>query len=134
MRFPATIVFAAVLAITITAAGTAEKAAILTGAAAMGDWRSDAPGVIRKITVHDLPPPSSTALAINGPHVVARSGDAQPRVALGFKIELYASGFRDPRLLYELERYTMKNDCYRTRSSTDGIRRWGVTAYLVPDT
>ena len=34
-------------------------AAPLTGPAAYGDWRTDAPGVVRKITPDDLPPPRS---------------------------------------------------------------------------
>ena len=65
----------------------AEKDAVLTGKAAMGDWTSNAPGVTRKITVQHLPPPSSNALAINSPHVVNRPADAQPKVPLGFKID-----------------------------------------------
>jgi Glucose/sorbosone dehydrogenases len=77
----------------------AEKGAVLTGKEAMGDWTSDAPGATRKITVQDLPPPSSNALAINRAHVVARPADAQPKVPPGFKVELYAAGFRDPRFL-----------------------------------
>ena len=77
----------------------AEKGAVLTGKAAMGDWTSDAPGVRRKITVADLPAPSSNVLAINRAHVVDRPADAQPKVPPGFKAELYASGFRDPRFL-----------------------------------
>ena len=80
-------------------AAAAEKRAVLTGKAAMGDWTSDAPGVMRKITVQDLPPPSSNALAINQARVVKRPADAQPKVPPGFKIELYAAGFRDPRFL-----------------------------------
>jgi len=43
----------------------------------MGDWTSDAPGVRRKITVDDLPPPSSNILAINPPRVVPRPGGAE---------------------------------------------------------
>jgi len=77
----------------------AENDKLLTGKAAMGDWTSDAPGVRRKITVQDLPPPGSNALAINLAHVVKRPANAQPKVPSGFKIELYASGFRDPRFL-----------------------------------
>jgi glucose/arabinose dehydrogenase len=72
---------------------------LLTGKAAMGDWTSDAPGVQRKITVQDLPAPSSNILAINPPHVVGRPADAHLQVPPGFKIDLYASGFRDPRFL-----------------------------------
>src|SRR5437773_6112989 len=77
----------------------AEDAKLLIGKAAMGDWTSDAPGVRRKITVEDLPAPSSNVLAINPPRVAGRPADAQLQVPPGFKIDLYASGFRDPRFL-----------------------------------
>ena len=76
-----------------------EDTKLLSGKAAMGGWTSDAPGVRRKITVQDLPAPSSNVLAINRPHVVGRTADARLQVLPGFKIELYASGFRDPRFL-----------------------------------
>lgn len=65
----------------------------------MGDWTTDAPGVRRKITVADLPPPSSSISAINPPRVVARPAGAELRLPAGFKIDMYASGFRDPRFL-----------------------------------
>jgi len=80
-------------------AATAETGTLLTGKAAMGDWTNDAPGVRRKITVQDLPPPSSNVLAINRARVIDRPPDVQPQVPPGFKISLYASGFRDPRFL-----------------------------------
>src|SRR6266576_4609712 len=96
--FP-TIVFAAIFVIAVIMAAAAEKGAVLTGKAAMGDWTSDAPGVTRKITVQDLPPPSSNVLAINRARVVDRPAEAQLKVPPGFKIELYATGFRDPRFL-----------------------------------
>src|SRR6266705_6590346 len=72
---------------------------LLSGTAAMGDWTSDAPGVRRRIMVKDLPPPSSNVLAINRARVVERPGGAQPQVPTGFKVEIYAEGFRDPRYL-----------------------------------
>src|SRR5215469_7405799 len=93
------IFFAAVFVIAVIVAAAAEKASILTGKAAMGDWASDAPGIMRKITVQDLPPPSSNALAINRARIVDRPANAQPKVPPAFKSELYASGFRDPRFL-----------------------------------
>ena len=65
----------------------------------MGDWTSDAPGVRRKITVADLPPPNDTRSANNGPDVVPRPPVPQLHVPAGFKIEEYAAGFRDPRVL-----------------------------------
>src|SRR5207253_3139947 len=91
--------FAAVFYSVALTGAAVENGALLTGKAAMGDWTSDAPGVSRKITLQDLPPPSSNALAINRPHVINRPPDARPKVPPGFKIELYASGFRDPRFL-----------------------------------
>lgn len=72
---------------------------LLTGQAAMGDWSEDAPGVRRKITVADLPPPNATRSVDNGPRVVDRPNGAQLHVPAGFKIEEYAAGFRDPRVL-----------------------------------
>src|SRR5437879_12433941 len=80
-------------------AAAAERESLLTGKAAMGDWTADAPGVRRKITVQDLPAPSSNILSINSPRVVGRPENAQLHVPSGFKIDLYASGFRDPRFL-----------------------------------
>jgi len=51
-------IFLATIFVTaVMTAAAAEKDAVLTGKAAMGDWTSDAPGVMRKITVQDLPPP-----------------------------------------------------------------------------
>src|SRR6187397_819487 len=93
------IFFAALFVIVVVICAAAAKGAILTGKAAMGDWTSDAPGIMRKITVQDLPPPGSNALAINRARVVDRPASAQLKVPPGFKIELYASGFHDPRFL-----------------------------------
>src|ERR1700750_3249358 len=92
-----TLCFATVFVVAVVTGTAAEKGALLTGKAAMGDWTSDAPGVMRKITVQDLPPPGSNVLAINWAHVVERAADVPPKVPPGFKIELYAAGFRDPR-------------------------------------
>jgi len=87
------------LTLTAPVGAATESDTLLTGKAAMGDWTSDAPGVRRKITVADLPAPSSNVLAINPPRVVGRPADAQLRVAPGFRIDPYAGGFRDPRFL-----------------------------------
>jgi glucose/arabinose dehydrogenase len=92
-------VFIAVAFAFATRIGVAQEPALLAGKAAIGDWRSDAPGVRRKITVDDLPPPNSNILAVNFPHVVNQPAGAQLQVPPGFKINLYARGFRDPRFL-----------------------------------
>jgi glucose/arabinose dehydrogenase len=52
-----------------------------------------------KITVDDLPAPSSSVLAINPPRVSSRPKGAQLQAPAGFKVDMYASGFRDPRFL-----------------------------------
>ena len=96
----------------------AEDAKLLIGKAAMGDWTSDAPGVRRKITVTDLPAPSSNVLAINMPRVVGRPADAQLRVPPGFKIDLYAGGFRDPRFLLT----ALNGDIFVTESRANRIK------------
>src|SRR5213083_803575 len=93
------IFIAAVFSFEAEVDAVAESGTVLTGKAAMGDWTKDAPGVRRKITVQDLPPPSSNVLAINLPRVARRSADARLQVPPGFKIDLYADGFRDPRFL-----------------------------------
>ena len=93
-------------------------ARLTIGKAAMGDWTSDAPGVRRKITVEDLPRPSSNLLAINPPRVVRRPADAQLRVPPGFKIDMYASGFRDPRFLLAAP----NGDIFDTESRANQIK------------
>jgi glucose/arabinose dehydrogenase len=84
----------------------------------MGDWTTDGPGVRRKITVDDLPPPGSNIFAINPPRVVARPADAQLSVPAGFRIDLYASGFRDPRFLLTAP----NGDIFVTESHADEIK------------
>src|SRR5438046_9977750 len=99
--FRRAVLIAVYLTFSAASAANAQQSNVksLTGKAAMGDWTSDAPGVRRKITVEDLPRPSSNLLAIHPPQVVSRPADAQLRVPPGFKIDPYASGFRDPRFL-----------------------------------
>jgi glucose/arabinose dehydrogenase len=63
------------------------------------DFRYEKPGTIRKITVKDLPPPYATKSAENGAQVVERPENAWPVAPAGFKVELYASGLDNPRLL-----------------------------------
>jgi glucose/arabinose dehydrogenase len=81
------------------AQGTGDPARMLTGAAAFGDWHSDAPGIWRHITPADLPPPGATPSAWNGPRVVARPAGAVPQVPPGFKVSLFASGLNGPRAM-----------------------------------
>ncbi|MGH9547123.1 MAG: PQQ-dependent sugar dehydrogenase [Terriglobales bacterium] len=63
------------------------------------DFRYEKPGEIRKITLQDLPGPFATASAGNGPEVVARPEGAWPQVPAGFKVEQYAAGLDNPRII-----------------------------------
>jgi glucose/arabinose dehydrogenase len=77
---------------------------VRTGAAAFGDWRSDAPGVRRHITPQDLPPPKQGTQAEepdlkNRSNVVAQPQGAMPTVPPGFAVELFASGLQKPRTI-----------------------------------
>ena len=63
------------------------------------DYRGQSPGTLHKITPKDLPPPHATASVDNGPRLIARPTDAWPQAPPGFKVELYASGLDNPRLI-----------------------------------
>lgn len=75
----------------------ADTSPLLTGAQAMGDWRSDAPGVRRKITVDDLPAPFATPAARATSIVAPRPEGATLHAPAGFKVEAFATGLRGPR-------------------------------------
>jgi glucose/arabinose dehydrogenase/mono/diheme cytochrome c family protein len=63
------------------------------------DFRDEKPGTIHKITVNDLPQPYATKSASNGPNIVPRPQNAWPQALPGFKVELFASGLENPRLI-----------------------------------
>ncbi len=82
----------------LAAAGPADRdAELLRGTAAFGDYRQDHPGVRRLIRPQDLPQPYATASAENGPSPAPRPADAWPVAPAGFKVELAATGLRNPR-------------------------------------
>jgi glucose/arabinose dehydrogenase len=72
---------------------------LLTGQGAAGDWSTDAPGVRRRITAADMPKPYQTESVQNGPKLVPRPAGTLPVVPAGFKVEEFASGFKNPRLI-----------------------------------
>jgi glucose/arabinose dehydrogenase len=71
----------------------------LTGQDAFTDYSKEHPGVRRKITQADLPQPKPEESVSNSASVVARPEGAWPIAPPGFKVELYAQGFRVPRLI-----------------------------------
>jgi glucose/arabinose dehydrogenase len=61
------------------------------------DYRQEHPGVVHKITLADLPPPSRSV--DKGSDVVSRPANAWPQAPPGFKVQLYAAGLDNPRLI-----------------------------------
>jgi len=89
-----------------------------TGKDALGDWTTDAPGVRRKISSDDLPPPNSRESVYNSPRIVARPQTAQLRAPPGFEVEQIASGFRNPRFLLSAP----NGDVFVTESHANQIK------------
>src|SRR5687767_2823930 len=77
----------------------ADRTQALTGKAALGDWTTDAPGVRRRLSVADLPPPNATESARNSPKLVKRPADAWPKVPEGFTVQEFATGLSNPRVI-----------------------------------
>jgi glucose/arabinose dehydrogenase len=63
------------------------------------DYRTQKPGATHNITTKDLPPPGATKSVDNFPDEVQRPANAWPQVPPDFKVELYATGFTNPRLI-----------------------------------
>jgi glucose/arabinose dehydrogenase len=63
------------------------------------DYRQEHPGTIHKITLADLPAPNATKSVDNGPDLVSRPAHAWPQTLPGFKVQLYAAGLNNPRLI-----------------------------------
>jgi glucose/arabinose dehydrogenase len=70
---------------------------LLTGQSAFADAVSLKPGTFHKITANDLPKPFDTKSTANFPRLVQRPENAWPQAPAGFKVEMYASGFNQPR-------------------------------------
>jgi glucose/arabinose dehydrogenase len=90
----------ALLLVGIAGAALAQNSAVVrTGKAAFGDWHTDAPGVTRKITPADLPPPLDTRPAANRSRVVPKPAGAALKAPEGFTVELFATGMRGARVI-----------------------------------
>src|SRR5919108_4843084 len=63
------------------------------------DYRQEKPGLVRRITVADLPPPYATESALNRPRVADRPAGAMPTVLSGFQVTEYATDLDNPRLV-----------------------------------
>src|SRR6202166_4169361 len=63
------------------------------------DFRYEQPGKVRKIKAQDLPAPYVTDSANNAPQLGGRPHDAWPKAPTGFKVQQFATGLDDPRLI-----------------------------------
>jgi glucose/arabinose dehydrogenase/mono/diheme cytochrome c family protein len=63
------------------------------------DFRFEKPGTIRKITPQDLPAPFASASAGNTARIVPRPENMWPQAPKGFKVQQYATGLENPRLI-----------------------------------
>jgi glucose/arabinose dehydrogenase len=91
---------------------------LLKGSEAYGDWKSDAPGVRRRIDASDLPQPYASRSMANSPKVVERPPDARLKVPFGFEVKLFASGLDQPRLI----RVAPNGDVFVAESRAGRIR------------
>lgn len=92
--------------------------AVLTGDAAKGDWRTDAPGVRRKLTAQDLPPPNAKSSVRNKPNRVKQPQGAWPKVPAGFVVTKLATGLAAPRMI----RTAPNGDLFIAESKSDRVR------------
>ena len=94
------------------------RGGVLVGQGAFGDWTADAPGVRRRITPADLPKPYATKSVDAGSRVVPRPEGAWPKVPAGFKVEEFAAGLRNPRLI----RTAPNGDLFVAESGPNRVR------------
>jgi glucose/arabinose dehydrogenase len=95
-----------------------ERKGVQTGQAAFTDAAHEAPGIRRHLTVADLPAPAPDQSVDNGAPMIARPADAWPKAPNGFKVELYATGFDNPREM----RTAPNGDIFLAESETGKIK------------
>jgi glucose/arabinose dehydrogenase len=89
------------------------------------DYRYEKPGTSRRIQLGDLPAPFASESASNGPKIVARPENAKLQVPDGFKVELFATGLNNPRLM----RVAPNGDIFLAETSAGNIKVFrGMTA------
>ena len=94
------------------------KPTVLIGQSAFTDAAHESPGTRRHLTAADLPAPAPQESVDNGPSVVPRPANAWPQAPKGFKVDLYATGLDNPRLL----RTAPNGDIFLAESQTGKIR------------
>ncbi len=118
--FVAALLFASVLVArgADAASKSSPKQVVLTGQSAFTDAAHESPGTRRHLTVADLPAPAPDQSVDNGPTVVPRPANAWPIAPKGFKVELYATGLDNPRLI----RFAPNGDLFLAESYSGKIK------------
>jgi len=118
-------------AATSTASSTDTVAAVAATSSAppptlpFTDYRYENPGTVHHIALKDLPQPYATSSATNGPKIVPRPQTAWPKAPPGFKVELYATGLTNPRVM----RVAPNGDIFLAETSAGDIKVFrGITA------
>lgn len=94
------------------------------------DYRFEKPGTVRHITVQDLPAPYASSSATAAPKVVTRPANAWPIAPVGFKVDLFAAGLTNPRLM----RRAPNGDIFLAETSAGNIKVLrGITADGKPE-
>jgi glucose/arabinose dehydrogenase len=75
------------------------SAQVLRGEGSFNDWGNERPGNRYLIKDSDLPKPYATESTRNQSTIVPRPADAWPQVPEGFKVDLAATGFDNPRTI-----------------------------------
>ena len=84
---------------TASAAPREGAAATATSTGNGADWRNDQPGRVYRIDAAKLPPPFATKATRNSVKVVEKPKDAKLSVPPGFKVDVFASNLKNPRVL-----------------------------------
>lgn len=93
-----------------------EAQEVRVGRAAYGDWQTDSPGILRKITADDLRVPLETPPGRNFSKVVAKPADAALKTMPGFSVAPFVTGMRGARVI----RVAPNGDIFVSRSRPDG--------------
>ncbi len=107
------------LALTLCALGSLPAVAqqTLTGQNAFTDYTKEHPGVRRHVTVADLPQPYATESANNAAAIAPRPEGVWPQTLPGFKVEQFATGLENPRLM----RMAPNGDIFLAESSAGKV-------------
>lgn len=122
MRAPLFSVFLVQVSLVLAASvASPQTGEVRTGAAALRGWKTDAPGVARRIKPSDLPAATAganpEASSASNVRVVEPPQGALPKVPDGFGVQIFASGFKQPRTL----RVAPNGDIFLSESGTGRV-------------